>query len=275
MTDELSKSTLNLVRSMKKALVRDSILALAAGAVLFWVAVKIDALNVIHRIGYKYQFYQTDKIINFLLTAFLIYSVFSLVRFFEMVRFFRVMLKISRYDYLTRIYNRRSLIELLEMEFLRNRRSSEGHFSFILFDIDDFKNINDIYGHGQGDTVLKGVGKTLASSVRKSDITGRFGGDEFAVILPYTTLDNAVTVAEKIKEKITSLRFSKNSKESIGITLSMGVIEVDSESKIDTFEKVIAEADKFLYCAKKRGKNTICSCPTATISQCETCCSSA
>jgi diguanylate cyclase (GGDEF)-like protein len=175
-----------------------------------------------------------------------------------MLRFFRVMLNISRYDFLTRVYNRRSLMELLEMEFIRNQRDTGGHFSFILFDIDDFKLINDNYGHGLGDLVLKTVGETLLNSVRKSDVCGRFGGDEFAIILPYTDLDNAIIVAEKIKDKVAALKFS-HGKATVSITLSIGVIDVAHGSSINNFEKIIVEADKYLYCAKHRGKNGICS----------------
>lgn len=258
MKDDINKSTLNIVRTMKSALARDSVLALIFGAVIFWGAEKIDIVNFMHRFGYSHQFYAMDTVINFLLSAFLVYTVFSLMRFIEMIRFFRVMLKISRYDYLTRVYNRRSLIELLEMEFARNQRSKEGYFSFILFDIDDFKGINDNFGHSLGDLVLKSIGKTLLDTVRKSDICGRFGGDEFAVILPYTELENATKVAEKVREKISRLKFS-SSKTTINVTLSIGVIEVVHGSPIDSFEKVIAEADKYLYKAKKKGKNTVCS----------------
>lgn len=258
MNDDISKSTLNIVKTMKRALVRDSILAFIFGIIIFWIAAEVDIVNVFHKFGYRHGFYATDTIINFLLAAFLVYTIFSFARFIEMLRFFKVMLNISRYDYLTRVYNRRSLIELLEMEFMRNQRDINGQFSFIMFDIDDFKSINDNYGHGLGDFVLKTVGDTLLNTVRKSDICGRFGGDEFAIILPYTDLENALIVAEKIKNKIKSLKFAHKSK-SVSITLSMGVIEVPHGSDIDNFEKIIVETDKYLYCAKHRGKDGICS----------------
>lgn len=257
MNNDISKSTLSILSTMKRALIRDSILAFILGGLLFWAAVEVDIVNLLHRTGYRYDFYGMDTVINFLLSAFLVYTVFSVLRFLEMVRFFRVMFNISRFDYLTRVYNRRSLIELLEMEFIRNQRSKEGYFSFILFDIDDFKGINDNFGHSLGDMVLKTVGQSLLTTVRKSDVCGRFGGDEFAIILPYTELENAVKVAEKIKDRIAALKFS-TSKTTISITLSMGVIEVIHGSRIDDFEKVIAEADKYLYMAKKKGKNTVC-----------------
>lgn len=258
MNKDIDQSTLNIVKSMRKALIRDSILAFIFGGIIFALAEYIDVVNLMHKIGYRFDFYGMDTVINFLLSAFLVYSIFSFMRFIEMVKFFRVMLNISRYDYLTKVYNRRSLIELLEIEFARNQRSTEGYFSFILFDIDDFKGINDNFGHSLGDLVLKTVGQTLLSTVRKSDICGRFGGDEFAIILPYTELENAVLVAEKIRERISRLKFS-SSKTTISVTLSIGVIEVIHGSDIDNFEKVIAEADKYLYKAKKLGKNTVCS----------------
>ena len=258
MKDEIEKSTQSIVAGMKTALARDSILAIGVGALIFWAAESINIVNYMHKLGYKYQFYAMDSVINFLLTAFLVFTAFSLMRFIEMFRFFRVMLKISRYDYLTRVYNRRSLIELLEMEFARNDRAKTGFFSFILFDIDDFKGINDNFGHSLGDLVLKTVGQSLISTIRKSDICGRFGGDEFAIILPDTELENAVTVGEKIREKIGSLKFI-STKTTIRITLSVGVIEVSHGSDVNSFEKIIAEADKYLYMAKKHGKNTVCS----------------
>lgn len=257
MNNDISKSTLNLVRGMKRALIRDSALAVIIGGIIFAIAEGVDIVNFMHRVGYHYQFYGMDTVINFLLSAFLVYSIFSLMRFFEMFKFFRVMLNISRYDFLTRVYNRRSLIELLEIEFARNQRNVDGHFSFILFDIDDFKGINDNFGHSFGDMVLKTVGQTLVSSVRKSDVCGRFGGDEFAIILPDTELEDAVFVGEKIKTRICDLKFS-SSKTTISITLSIGVIEIKHGSEIDSFEKVIAEADKYLYLAKKQGKNAVC-----------------
>ncbi|PLX70691.1 MAG: hypothetical protein C0602_04065 [Denitrovibrio sp.] len=257
MNEDISKSTLSIVKTMKKALIRDSIIAFIFGGVMFGIAEYIDVVNLMHKIGYMFEFYRMDTVINFLLSAFLVYTIFSFMRFIEMVKFFRVMLNISRYDFLTRVYNRRSLIELLEMEFARNQRSADGYFSFILFDIDDFKEINDNFGHSLGDLVLKTVGQKLLSTVRKSDICGRFGGDEFAIILPYTELESAVHVAEKIKKQVSELKFS-SSKTTISITLSLGVIEVSHGSEIDSFEKVIAETDKYLYLAKKQGKNAVC-----------------
>jgi len=258
MKNDINSSTLNIVSKMKYALIRDTVIALILGTVLFLIADRVNVVNYLHKLGYRHQFYDMDMVINFLLASFLIYSVFSLLRFIEMIKFFRVMLKISRYDYLTKVYNRRSLIELLEMEFERNNRSVEGRFSFILFDIDDFKSINDNFGHSVGDQVLKKIGDTLLATVRKTDICGRFGGDEFAVILPYTHLENAVNVAEKIKSAISETSFRTN-KTTIKITLSIGVIEIQHGSSIDNFEKLISEADKYLYRAKKMGKNTVCS----------------
>jgi diguanylate cyclase (GGDEF)-like protein len=261
--NDISKSTFDIVNKMKRSLLRDSLFALFGTLILFAISEKYNAVNYLHRLGYQHEFYATDTIINFLLVSFLIFSVFSFMRFIEMFFFFKVMLNISRHDYLTQIHNRRSLIELLEMEFSRNKRSSDGFFSFILFDLDNFKSINDNFGHAFGDKVLKEVGSSLVATVRKSDICGRFGGDEFAAILPNTSLENAVVVANKIKERISALRFKLADGSDFIVNISAGVIEVPHGSTVDTFEKVIAEADKFLYLAKKQGKNTVCSkrCP--------------
>jgi len=258
MKDSMGKSTLALVREMRKALQRDSVIAFVGGAVLFWLAEKLDLVNLIHTLGYRFGFYKTDAIINFLLSAFVIYTIFSFSRFIEMVRFFKVMLKISRIDYLTKIYNRRALIEELDIEFSKKERYPESGFSFILFDIDDFKDVNDSYGHNIGDVVLIEVADIISKSVRKSDICGRFGGDEFGILLPLTDLESSLKVAKKILKTVSDAEFS-SAKSKFGITLSIGVVEVNSESDVSNMEKLINEADKYLYLAKQKGKNAICS----------------
>ena len=114
--------------------------------------------------------------------------------------------KLSVTDYLTGSYNRRYILEALEIEFMKSKRYSFS-LSCILIDIDNFKNINDSYGHQVGDFTLKTVTDMIQETIREVDIFGRYGGEEFLVILPNTKVYDAATVAEKIRKTIAQLRF--------------------------------------------------------------------
>ncbi len=152
-------------------------------------------------------------------------------------------------DPLTGIYNRRALNRFLE-EFLHKFRIYGEKFSVIMFDIDHFKRINDTFGHDVGDYVLKEVVNVTKRCIRKQDIFGRWGGEEFLIILPYTTLDVAVKVAERIRTSLEFHTFEKVGK----VTASFGVTEVKVE---DTIESLIRRADEALYRAKRKGRNRV------------------
>ena len=109
-------------------------------------------------------------------------------------------------DGLTNLYNRRYFDDSLSKEMARSTRH-DNSFSLIMLDVDNFKNYNDTYGHPEGDEVLKDIGSIIKSSIRKIDVPCRYGGEEFAVILPETTKDNAVILAERIRERLVEKRF--------------------------------------------------------------------
>jgi two-component system cell cycle response regulator len=125
-----------------------------------------------------------------------------------------------------------------------------------MVDIDDFKNVNDNYGHPIGDDVIAHVAKTICESTRESDLVSRYGGDEFAVILPETSAEIAATMAERLRQTIERLRFPSNSQEA-RVTVSIGVgyyrPGADTASEAD----LIAAADKALYRSKSQGKNRV------------------
>ncbi len=149
--------------------------------------------------------------------------------------------KISKealYDELTEILNRRGVLEKLK---------DVKNGSILFFDIDDFKKVNDTYGHEFGDFVLKELGKILKNVFRKSDIIGRWGGEEFIVILPNTEYETAFKLAEKLRKIIEGYDFKGRK-----ITVSIGVSEYSGH-----FEKELKNADESLYNAKNSGKNRV------------------
>ncbi|WP_428024066.1 ABC transporter substrate-binding protein [Arcobacter sp.] len=150
-------------------------------------------------------------------------------------------------DELTNIYNRKAFNERIEEKFdLYKRYKSK--FCIAMYDIDDFKNINDSYGHDIGDKVLIEITKEVKQTIRKTDLIFRIGGEEFIIILPKTSIDEGFNVIEKVREKVTTLNIIENKK----ITISIGITEVKEEdTQISIYERV----DKLMYVSKHEGKN--------------------
>jgi diguanylate cyclase (GGDEF)-like protein len=154
------------------------------------------------------------------------------------------------YDTLTKIYNREKLNEFLTYEIdVANRYSTE--LSIIIFDIDNFKVINDSYGHITGDHVLRHLSMFVKNSIRKTDLLARWGGEEFIIVATSTSINSATIVAENIRELINEDDFPEVGK----ISCSFGVA---SYIRGESMESFIERADKALYRAKKSGKNRVC-----------------
>jgi diguanylate cyclase (GGDEF)-like protein len=154
-------------------------------------------------------------------------------------------------DELTGLANHGRFQELLgsEMEQVRRYHHPVG---LIMLDIDDFKSINDTYGHQQGDVVLRRVARVVADSSRDADYPARYGGEEMAVVLPHTDLEGAYAIAERVRTSVESLRIPRNDADgTLRITASLGVAATTDGSK----DALIADADAALYDAKRRGKN--------------------
>ncbi len=164
---------------------------------------------------------------------------FIIILFLILYYRFVVIKRFANIDKLTQIYNRRGCERFLK---------SYKDYSIILIDIDYFKQINDTYGHDIGDKILQELGKILKSSVRANDIVCRWGGEEFLIILPHTSYENATEVAEKIRKKVEETKIFGN----IQITISLGVSQFDG-----SFEKTFKDADEKLYIAKKTGRNKV------------------
>lgn len=164
------------------------------------------------------------------------------------------LLFLSKTDPLTALLNRRSFEEILENELSRFKRSDE-IYSLLMFDIDNFKQINDNYGHAVGDTVIQTIAKSCQSILRLQDKAARIGGEEFCVILPSTTKNVALAVAEKLRENVANLCIPTTN-EDIRITISLGVSEIEEGDSEHT--AIIKRADEKMYEAKKSGKNRVC-----------------
>jgi diguanylate cyclase (GGDEF)-like protein len=155
-------------------------------------------------------------------------------------------------DPLTNLYNRRKFIELMEVESARFNRNASP-FSLILSDIDNFKLFNDTYGHACGDFVLVSIAKNIQEILRTQDSLARWGGEEFIILLPDTSLEDGYNVAEKIRAAIASTVI-KYANKKLTITMTFGLSEITPTISLDA---LINEADKALYKGKAASKNCV------------------
>ena len=160
----------------------------------------------------------------------------------------------TQVDSLTGLFNRRAFEKKIQEEFDRSLRY-HNPFSLLILDIDNFKTINDTYGHHGGDAVLVKISETFRNKTRKSDFPSRYGGEEFVLILPETDLDNAVQVAGKIHEAIRTDTFGTNN-QPFKLTVSIGVSSTSSQFYSD-WREMLTDADRALYVAKRSGKDRI------------------
>lgn len=164
----------------------------------------------------------------------------------------RELLYSSQYDFLTETFNRRHFVDVLASEVLRSKRYRHG-LSLIMIDADNFKNVNDRYGHVVGDSVLKWLCSLVQTALRQTDLLGRIGGEEFAVMLPETGAEGATMLAERIRYSVESSVFTAKSI-SLNMTLSLGV---SSLIDADDSESIFKRSDDALIEAKTNGKNRV------------------
>jgi len=157
--------------------------------------------------------------------------------------------RLSQVDHLTGLLNRRRITQLLENEVRRALRYDTG-FSVIMMDIDNFKAVNDRFGHQAGDTVLKKIADVIRKGVRATDLVGRWGGEEFIILSPETDVAGSTSLAEKMRILLEAVDFDQIG----GMTASFGVAAFNQG---DNVEAVIGRADAGLYAAKNGGKNRV------------------
>ena len=160
--------------------------------------------------------------------------------------------ELSRTDTLTKLYNRRYMFEKIEEEVHRVERNGN-KFCIILADADEFKKINDSYGHGCGDFLLKNLSKVMQGTLRRKDFVARWGGEEFLFLLPDTDASQAKILGERIRQKIAGKKFTYDNKR-IKLSMTFGIAEFDPKAGIDG---TIRRADLSLYAGKRKGKNCV------------------
>jgi len=162
--------------------------------------------------------------------------------------------KLSRTDFLTGLWNRRSFERSLVQEFYRARRYNRP-LSLMIMDVDHFKTTNDTFGHQVGDSMLQILADVLKKEIRSHDIAARFGGDEFAVLMPETALSEAITVAKRIQQSLAG-RPVGNGELEMACTVSVGIADT-SATGVGSPEELVGLSDQALYVAKRRGRNQI------------------
>jgi diguanylate cyclase (GGDEF)-like protein len=172
---------------------------------------------------------------------------------FENAKLYREAQELAVTDGLTRLLLRRSLLERIDQELARSREQGTVT-SLVMIDIDHFKSVNDTYGHPAGDAVLRDVAAILRRSVRDVDLCGRFGGEEFAVLLPQTDGKGAALVAERIREAVRARPFELRG-EPRQITISLGVATAPAQGKDS--RSLIEAADQALYASKQNGRDRV------------------
>jgi len=158
-------------------------------------------------------------------------------------------------DPLTSLHNRRYFCNASDNSFSTAKRY-EQNLSVMMIDIDGFKQFNDIYGHAVGDLVIQSAAELLKTMLRESDIIARYGGEEFVVLLHETDIDEALSLAERIREQAAQKEIALEQAENINFTFSIGVTQMNNKED-ETIEEVIKRADKAMYKAKHQGKNAV------------------
>lgn len=221
---------------------RDITLILLFNLLMLIIFSQIDMLEKIYAYSIEHEHYELDEIIPLFITISISLALFSYRRWREEKALQAQLLTMATHDHLTGLNNRRGILAKLEQELARCSRTG-ATFSIIMIDLDDFKRVNDSYGHNMGDIVLKRFAELFSETVRISDTIARWGGDEFLVLCPETDAQGAAHVANKLKKIL-----HNNSLGEVGpCTASVGAATLEAGEEIDS---VIGRADDHLYEAK-------------------------
>ena len=223
------------------------ILIVIFNTVMLFVFMKLDMTELLYHHVKDFEAFELDEILPVSFTVALSLIVFIIRRYYETKELYLLNEELSIRDPLTELYNRRYAVNIFNLEKERSKRGKK-QLSIMIIDIDDFKNVNDNYGHNTGDSVLFKFAQIIQSAVRKVDIASRWGGEEFLIICPETNLNEANMTAERLITTISEHEFNI-----VGnITASIGVVAINDD---ENFEDVVNRADKCLYEAKNSGKN--------------------
>lgn len=230
------------------------LLAVIVGSI---VAVDLFVLTALHAVdGFSAT---AEVLIGTLVTAAVLTPLLYLLAFYPLANEIRArrrmeeeLKKLAMTDNLTKLSNRAKFYEVIEREVERFKRHSQP-LSLLLFDIDDFKTINDTYGHNVGDEALKSLTRLVSAQLREIDYFVRWGGDEFIIVAPDTGIEKATALAERARRVVESHSF-----QAVGrLTLTFSVTQFKAGDTVDSF---IKRADRGLYRAKEAGKNRVEEC---------------
>ena len=163
--------------------------------------------------------------------------------------------KLSITDELTKLGNYRFFYSQLKIEIQRSNRYGQP-LTLILLDLDNFKAVNDAYGHVEGDHVLSRLGQVVKKSVRATDVACRYGGEEFGIMLPMTTRESGLVTAERIRSEFKKEIFAAKSGKALHVTASIGLDQYKTQQDMKEF---VQRVDQLMYQAKKSGKDNVCS----------------
>ena len=231
--------------SDSKRTVIDTVILIIAIIVTAVLLRYYDVSEYIYQFSRKHEEYELDEIILTIAVSSLYISIYTLRRFFDLKKFVIQ----ANTDPLIGILNRRKGSDLIKRAIDRSNMLGEPS-SVIMFDIDNFKSINDIYGHDTGDYVLKEITSIVKDQSREHDVLIRWGGEEFMVLCPKTNLDEACILAERFRKGIEEHQFKKL----IRVTASFGVTALNDR---ESLRSQINRVDGSLYASKRQGKNQV------------------
>lgn len=223
--DILNKGVMSISNKDREMIVNQHVVIKAQTVIDYTLMVQISIVFIIIIFAFVYRQYETN-------------------------RYTKKLLYLSQTDILTGLYNRTKIDQTLNDEMQRAKRL-EHSFSILLFDIDYFKKVNDNFGHQMGDKVLLALSNVAKESIRTYDVIGRWGGEEFLVLCPECAYEEAMVVAERLRESIQNAFFPT----SVQHTISVGVATMREN---DTPHTLVARADDALYHAKEMGRNRVC-----------------
>jgi len=208
-------------------------------------------VDYFHLLISKYNDIELNTYILIILSISIALIIMTIIRLNTILRRLETYQDLALIDPLTNLYNRR-YIKLNIKRLISKYKRNNDYFSIILIDLDFFKNINDTYGHIEGDKVLKGISEFIILNVRTNDIVGRWGGEEFIILCPNSYISEAKNISEKLRKGIEKLYFQND----IKVTASFGVSEYDPLINNDQ-NSLINKVDKALYISKINGRNRV------------------
>jgi len=247
-------SLIHIQKQIRRNIRRDVVLIVIISLLAFVLFSTLDVYESLHQLLLQKEVTELDDILPLFSVLCLCLAVFSLRRWHENHQLMKLFRQQASYDPLTGLINRRVLdleLERCSQQFIRHGSPC----SIVLIDIDHFKQVNDEHGHQTGDEVLVEVARRISDTCRKSDVAGRWGGEEFMVICPHSQAQQVVDLAERMRKAIADQSFPH-----VGhISISIGIADATQAPSPDALlSKTVQLADEALYEAKSLGRNRVC-----------------